>query len=95
MRRMHARGAVARIGVLGIPTEKSGDGPLLHAHAGVANQLCPALPPKQDVLRHQGRSPTEGQSHFLQDKQDGLSVVGDTWMLQLRQGEGGGVWAYY
>ena len=52
-------------------------------------------PPKQDVLHHQGRSPTEGQSHFLQGEQDGLSVVGDTWMRQLGQGEGGGVWAYY
>ena len=92
---MHALGAVARIGVLGIPTEKSRDGPLLHAHAGVANQLCPVLPPKQDVLRHQGRSPTEGQWHCLQDKQDVFSVVGDTWTLQLRQGEGDGVWAYY
>ena len=58
---MHALGAVARNSVLGSPTEKSRDGPLHHAHAGVANQLCPALPPKQDVLRHQGRSPTEGQ----------------------------------
>ena len=95
MRHMHALGAVARNSVLGSPTEKSRDGPLHHAHAGVANQLCPALPPKQDVLRHQGRSPTEGQWHFLQDKQDGLSVVGDTWTLQLRQGEGGGVWACY
>ena len=86
-------GAVARNGVLGSPTEKLADGPLHHAH-GVANQLCPALPPKQDVLRHQERSPTEVQWHFLQDKQDVLHV-GDTWMLQLRQGAGGGVWAYY
>ena len=45
MRHMRALGAVARNGVLGSPTEKSGDGPLHHAHAGVANQLCPALPP--------------------------------------------------
>ena len=91
MRHMHALGAVARNSVLDSLTEKSRDGPLLHAHVGVANQLYPASPPKQDVLHHQGRSPTEGQSHFLQGTQDGLSVVGDTWMLQLRQGEGGGV----
>ena len=26
---------------------------------------------------------------------DGLFAVGDTWMRQLRQGEGGGVWTDY
>ena len=39
MRRMHALGAVARIGVLGIPTERSRDGHLLHAHVGVIDYL--------------------------------------------------------
>ena len=95
MHRMHVLGVVARIGVLGIPTERSRDGDLLHAHVGVAIRLCTAGPPKQDVLHHQGRSPTEGPSHFLQGTPDGLFVVGDTWMRQLGQGGGGGVWTYY
>ena len=80
---MHALGAVARNCVHDSPTERSRDGDLLHAHAGVAIRLYAAGPPKQDVLRHQGRSPTEGLSHFLQGMPDGLFVVGDTWMLQF------------
>ena len=90
MHRMHVLDAVARIGVLGIPTERSRDGDLLHAHVGVAIRLCTAGPPKQDVPHHQGRSPTEDQWLFLQDKLDGTSVLDDTWVLQLRRDEGDG-----
>ena len=36
---MHALGAVARIGVLGIPTEKTRGGLLLHADARVATSF--------------------------------------------------------
>ena len=87
---MHVHGAVTRIGVLGIPTERSRDGDLLHAHVGVAIRLCTAGPPKQDVPHHQGHSPTEDQWLFLQDKLDGTSVLDDTWVLQLRRDEGDG-----
>ena len=89
MHRMHVFGAVA-IGVLGIPTERSRDGDLLHAHVGVAIRLCAARPPKQDVPHHQEHGPTEHQWHFLRDELDGTSVVDDTWVLQLRQDEGDG-----
>ena len=75
---MHALGAVARNCVHDSPTERSRDGDLLHAHAGVAIRLYSVSPPKQVFLHHQGHSPTEGQSHFLLGKQDGLSVEGDT-----------------
>ena len=78
---MHALGAVARNCVHDSPTERSRDGDLLHAHAGVAIRLCSVSLPKQVFLHH------------LLGKQDGLSVEGDTWLRQLRQGEGGGgVW---
>ena len=87
---MHALGAVARNCVHDSPTERSRDGDLLHAHAGVAIRLYVAGPPKQDVLHHQGRSPTEDQWLFLQDKLDGSSVLDDTWVLQLTRDEGDG-----
>ena len=90
MHRMHALYAVARSGVLGIPTERLRDGDLLHAHVEVAIRSDPDGPPTLDVPHHQGHNPTEGQWLFLQDKLDGDSAADGTWVLQSRPDEGGG-----
>ena len=85
---VHVHGAVAKSVCLGSRLRGQG-GDLLHAYVGVAIRLCMAGPPKTGP-HHQGRSSTEYQWLFVQDKLDDTSVLDDTWVLQLRRDEGDG-----